>query len=475
VTTDALVGTFRDQATDWRSWAAMVAGGLGYRLGRMGTMALGTGRIAAGPLQVLSVGVGLTSEVSAFELTHRGLTSALLGARSPRPQFGPTQSDGETPPLHPENPNLWRWSGPGGLRQGLLQSFITFGTLRGAGHLARGENLVTQHLLQNSSMVFGTQAAGALGIMPGPRGSLAEQFLHAEATNLQLGAAMSLGHRFAPGIHGLERGLDLSLRATNVGANLMCASNGCRDGRTQGSPLQNELQPALVLGTGPSPSRGHLVFSMSSGGDGKGGGGGRVISLEQWRATHTSPSARRARQRLIQQMVDASSLENVQEQIRAAMADWLHESPVHLVNRQLSAFEGALSRESLYFTKNLLLYVRTDPLLAKALVARLGLVPIDSPLYRDREVIGVLSVNATSELSAEELRQIEESTYSRFQVEMDSYYPERSSQIPSRKEWFERVGALPPILLRAWNSPLLIPDQFLHLAYRLGVSQIAIF
>src|SRR5262249_25119094 len=65
---DGLVGSFTQQATDWRSLTAMVAGGVTYRLGRVGTLATGTGRLA-------SLGIGLGAEVTAFEMTNRSLSS----------------------------------------------------------------------------------------------------------------------------------------------------------------------------------------------------------------------------------------------------------------------------------------------------------------------------------------------------------------------------------------------------------------
>src|SRR4030095_5575142 len=174
---DGLVSGFAEQATNWRSLASMMAGGRAYRAGRIGVMGLGNGSI----LRAASIGVGLTAEISTFELSHRTLSG--LGS-------------------HPHgSTNLWRWNGNGGLRQGLLQSFITFGALKGAGRLAQGENLAAQHLFQDTAMVLGHHATSTLGLAPRPGGSLAEQFLHAEATNLQLGAGMTLAHCFSPGFH----------------------------------------------------------------------------------------------------------------------------------------------------------------------------------------------------------------------------------------------------------------------------------
>src|SRR4030095_1563513 len=190
---DGLVGSFAEQATDWRSLAAMAAGGMAYRVGRIGFMGLEGGQA----VRALSLGAGLSAEVSTFELTHRVLSSISVGGQHRAPLRA----------------NLWSWNGQGGLRQGLLQSFVSFGALKGAGHLARTENFIAQHLFQDTAMVLGHQVTGVLGINARPTGSLAEQFLHAEATNLQMGAGMAMVHGVVPGLSGLERGLDLAAAA----------------------------------------------------------------------------------------------------------------------------------------------------------------------------------------------------------------------------------------------------------------------
>jgi hypothetical protein len=193
---DGLVGNFARQMTDWKSLSALAAGGMAYRLGRAGVMASGL-TVAVRPL---SVAIGLGAEVAAFEAAHRSLQSLTGEGRG--------------------NPHLWRWDGPGGLRQGLLSSLITFGSLKGVGRLVQGENLLVQHLSQNLGMVLAHNVSGSLGSTHRPTGSLSEQFLHAEATLLQLGAGMALGHALTAGrIHALEQGLDLSLKTmeTNEG------------------------------------------------------------------------------------------------------------------------------------------------------------------------------------------------------------------------------------------------------------------
>src|SRR5262245_43109812 len=65
---DGLVEKFVCQATDLKTLAPIVVGGLAYRLGRMGVMATGGGRLA-------SVRIGLGAEVTTFEMTNRSLSS----------------------------------------------------------------------------------------------------------------------------------------------------------------------------------------------------------------------------------------------------------------------------------------------------------------------------------------------------------------------------------------------------------------
>jgi hypothetical protein len=181
---DSLVSSFLDRATEWRSLAAVTAGGMASHLSRLGAMSMGTGAAS----RLLSVGVGLGTESSVFEATHRLLAEG------------------------GNIPNLWRWNGPGGLRQGLLTSLVTFGSLKGAGRLAQGENVVLRHLLQDAAMVLGHNVSGAFRITPRPTGSFTEQFLHAEATNLQLSAGMAFVHTLSSRGTSLEQGVDFLFR-----------------------------------------------------------------------------------------------------------------------------------------------------------------------------------------------------------------------------------------------------------------------
>jgi hypothetical protein len=91
-----------------------------------------------------------------------------------------------------------------------LVTASTFGILRAAGFLARGQGLVLSHSFQSAALVAGHHATSFLGVAPPPVGDLAQQFLHAEIFNLQMGAGLSLLHSLAPALPAAERGLDLS-------------------------------------------------------------------------------------------------------------------------------------------------------------------------------------------------------------------------------------------------------------------------
>jgi len=195
---DHLVHHFISQASDWKTLTSLTAGGLAYRWGKIST--LNVGAIRESPLlaRPLSIALGLGSEVTAFEFTHRTLSTLSLEGEG-RGEGGPA--------------NHWSWSGPGGWKEGWLHSFVAFGTIKGLGRLAREQNIVLQHGFQDTGMVLGHQLVYHAGIGPRPEGGLADQFLNAEITNLQVGVGMGLGHALTGGrILAVERGLDLLQR-----------------------------------------------------------------------------------------------------------------------------------------------------------------------------------------------------------------------------------------------------------------------
>jgi len=240
---DQLVTDFSKHASDWKTFAALTAGGLAYRAGRFGVMGTSSS-VVRGPLSVV---VGLGSEVSAFEFTNRTLHSF-------------------TPNSQLRTPNPWSFSGPGGLKEGWISSFVAFGALKGLGKLGEGQNLILQHGAQDAGMVLSHQLVYAAGLGPRPEGTLAERFLHAEATNLQMRAGMALGQGLLPGLTAAP------LSADRVTWNQILGrknSNGF---------FPASLVPDKLATAGVEPSRPALtpVMMMSEMGSGGPGGKGPV-------------------------------------------------------------------------------------------------------------------------------------------------------------------------------------------------------
>jgi len=265
---DHLVSQFITEASDWKLLASLTTGGLAYRWGRVmvrgpWSVVLGRGNLGGHFIRGSSIAFGLASEVSAFELTHRSLSSL-------------TRDQG------PRTKDLWSWFGPGGWKQSLLSDLITFGMLKGAGHLSRETNVLLQHTFASTAMVAGHQMAGVLGILPRPEGTLPEQFLHAELTNLQLGAGMGLVHALAPGLYSLERGLDVSSRFNVVGAGILPPSRDVQLRAGGSPPLHLQTVMAGSPSPRPSPSRergGVSNISLMTGG--RESNGGEIKKVER--------------------------------------------------------------------------------------------------------------------------------------------------------------------------------------------------
>src|SRR4029450_8138029 len=176
------VGGFVTEATRVQTLAALFGAGLAYRLTRVGVV--GSGLFGNSVLtRTASMGLGLAGESAVFTGINRGFNHFN--------HVGSRQSFGE------------EW----------VHSTVTLGALKGFGVLGQGQNLFVRHLFSDVGMVSGHQLAYGLGLQGRPEGTLAEQFLQAEALNWQMAAGMSLTHRLAPGLSAVERGLDLPLRA----------------------------------------------------------------------------------------------------------------------------------------------------------------------------------------------------------------------------------------------------------------------
>lgn len=193
---DNLQEGFTQEALNPSSLLGMAGAGLAFRVGQ--TLSLGIASQLFVPRSLLaSQAVRLTSnlagfgmEVIAFEGITRSSRIILEGA----------------------DRSLLRWDGEQGFRHGLLNGTLSLGSLKLSGSLFQTSNIPLQHFLQDTTMVASHQAAAYLNLEHRPTGGLAQQYLHAEATLLQMNVGMSLMHSALPGLGSLERNLDRFLQ-----------------------------------------------------------------------------------------------------------------------------------------------------------------------------------------------------------------------------------------------------------------------
>src|SRR4030095_12916671 len=90
-----------------------------------------------------------------------------------------------------------------------MKSTVDLGLLKGFGNLSAGQNLILRHLAADLASVDGENLSASSRLIAQPQGSLAEQFLHAEALNLSLSAGTHLTHGLFPALGAAEKSADL--------------------------------------------------------------------------------------------------------------------------------------------------------------------------------------------------------------------------------------------------------------------------
>ncbi len=178
---DALGEQIAHEASDLGNLACMTGSGLVFRGVGLGLQSLGLARTVA-------KGAALFSEAVAFRASSNAVTR--LRGQSPSEDVFDSR--------------------------GLVSTLLTFGSLKGVGALAEGQNAVLTNALQASTMVATQNIAYGLGWATEPQGNLTSQFAHALSTNAALSAGQSLLH-FATGgsIARAERSLELAEQARN--------------------------------------------------------------------------------------------------------------------------------------------------------------------------------------------------------------------------------------------------------------------
>lgn len=181
---DALQAQLQTEAGNFSNLLAMAGGGLAYKVARSGFLSIGSHR-------ALAVMGGLATEVSAF----RAATNGFANLRGERP--------------HENIFDAKAWFG----------TFMSFGVLKGAGRLAQGQSAFLAHGFQSSAMVAGNQLTYHMGLTHAPEGSLLQQLIHAEVTNMaMIGGNALLGSATGHSLAFLEKSFELRSSAFQKGA-----------------------------------------------------------------------------------------------------------------------------------------------------------------------------------------------------------------------------------------------------------------
>lgn len=222
---DSALTHFSDEATDIGNLLAMSAGGLAFRGMRTGLVSAGVFRTAAnlGALGTEAVVFRTASQVSA-RLRGQQITEGIFDAK------------------------------------GLATTMVSFGTLKGVGVLASGQNALLAHTAQASAMVAANQVTYGMGLTHRPEGSLVDQLVHAEVSNMAMIAGNSvLGMAIGNRLSMVERSLEVQTQAAQF--------------QRRGTPLSFTPELATqAAGRASSPRLENIL--MMSGKDATGGARG---------------------------------------------------------------------------------------------------------------------------------------------------------------------------------------------------------
>jgi len=177
---DALCKGFVAEAGDGKVLASLLLGGLAYRLGKLGSLAV----LPKASHFLLSPMLALLAEVSVYRkslsLFEKNPSSASLFSRE------------------------WK------------DDLLFFGLMKVSGQ-ALPQPLLLRHFLQDGLAVLEHHASHALGWAPAPQGVWLEQFVQAEASILRIGAVSSLARFGAGGAwERLEKSLELRSESLSI-------------------------------------------------------------------------------------------------------------------------------------------------------------------------------------------------------------------------------------------------------------------
>ncbi len=166
---------FTTQMGDISSAAAVLSGGLAYRVSKIGILSMEVTGEAPLLFKTLAPTVGLAAEVSSYRSVNSWLS--------------------------PESKSSQSW----------MSDFFNFGALKTFGNISPNKNIIFQNFIQNAGMVATQNLATALG-QEAPQGNLIDQFISAEVLSAQTMLGLNILYHLSSGkISHYEKSLDLAV------------------------------------------------------------------------------------------------------------------------------------------------------------------------------------------------------------------------------------------------------------------------
>jgi hypothetical protein len=154
--------------------------------------------------------------------------------------------------------------------------------------------------------------------------------------------------------------------------------------------------------------------------------------------------------------------------------DWGQRLGLAVTEREAEAFRAGLGGLPGYFYGKLNYYAAINPVLAKALLVKLGVVPKDSPAASDPDLKAALANKARDKYSAEDLQDYSKGLIENYEFHAKNFFPDNFKPLSEseRRDWHQKIGDLPAVVVEGMSAGGLQGANFLVLAHRLGLSKL---
>lgn len=154
--------------------------------------------------------------------------------------------------------------------------------------------------------------------------------------------------------------------------------------------------------------------------------------------------------------------------------DWAQRLGVAVTEREAESFRAGLRGLPGYFYGKLNYYAAVNPVLAKALLVKLGVVSKDSPAASDPDLKAALASRAREKYSPEDWEDYSKGLIHNYEFHAKNFFPDKFRPLSEseRREWHQKIGDLPAVVVEGMSAGGLQGAHFLVMAHRLGLSKL---